>query len=53
MLKLSGKAVYRGIVLGKITVLKKKEHQIKREKITDAESEIKKLENAGKKHRNN
>ncbi len=49
MLKLSGKAVYRGIVLGKITVLKKKEHQIKREKITDAESEIKKLENAGKK----
>ena len=49
MLKLSGKAVYKGIVLGKITVLKKKEHQIKREKITDAEAEIEKLEYAGRK----
>ena len=49
MLKLSGKAVYKGIVLGKITVLKKKEHQIKREKITDAEAEIERLEHAGRK----
>ena len=48
MLKLSGKAVYKGVVLGKITVLKKKEHQIKRKKIADAESEIKRLENAGR-----
>ena len=49
MLKLSGKAVYKGIVLGKITVLKKKEQQIKREKITDAEAEIERLEHAGRK----
>mgnify|MGYP004478598521 FL=1 len=49
MLKLSGKAVYKGIVLGKITVLKKKEHQIKRERITDAEAEIERLEHAGRK----
>ena len=49
MLKLSGKAVYKGIVLGKITVLKKKEHLIKREKITDAEAEIERLEHAGRK----
>ena len=49
MLKLSGKAVYRGIVLGKITVLKKKEHQIKREKVADAEAEIERLEHAGRK----
>ena len=49
MLKLSGKAVYKGIVLGKITVLKKKEHQIKREKITDAGAEIERLEHAGRK----
>ena len=49
MLKLSGKAVYKGIVLGKITVLKKKEHQIKREKVADAEAEIERLEHAGRK----
>lgn len=49
MLKLSGKAVYKGIVLGKITVLKKKEQQIKREKITDAGAEIERLEHAGRK----
>lgn len=49
MLKLSGKAVYKGIALGEIIVLKKKEHQVKREKIADAESEIKRLENAGRK----
>ena len=49
MLKLSGKVVYKGIVLGKITVLKKKEQQIKREKITDAEAEIERLEHAGRK----
>lgn len=49
MLKLSGKAVYKGIVLGPAVVLKKKDQQVKRTKIEDVNKEISRLEMAGKK----
>lgn len=40
MLKLSGKAVYKGIVIGKVTVLKQNEQQVKRSKVDDVDAEI-------------
>lgn len=46
MLKLSGKAVYKGVVLGPVVVLKKNDQKVKRTKITDADAEILKLEKA-------
>lgn len=46
MLTLSGKAVYKGIVQGKIAVWKKQEQQVKRIKVTDTEAELLRLENA-------
>ena len=48
MLRLSGKAVYKGVVFGKVAVLKKNEQQVKRTKVTDADAEIFRLEKAGK-----
>lgn len=48
MLKLSGKAVYKGIVLGKVTVLKQNEQQVKRSKVDDADAEIFRVEKAVK-----
>lgn len=48
MLRLSGKAVYKGIVLGKAVVLKKKDRQVKRKKIEDTPGELERLEKAAK-----
>lgn len=47
MLTFSGKTVYKGIVSGPAAVLKKKDYQVKREKIKDAEAEIIRVEAAG------
>ena len=41
-----GKPVFKGIALGPVTVLKKQDVQVKREKAGDPESEIKKVEEA-------
>ena len=41
-----GKPVFKGIALGPVTVLKKQDVQVKREKAEDPESEIKKVEEA-------
>lgn len=41
-----GKSVYKGIVLGPIAVFKKNDVQVKREKITDTESEIARMQEA-------
>lgn len=46
MMKLSGKSVYKGIVLGPVVVFKSKDVQVKREKAEDSEAEIAKLERA-------
>lgn len=46
MLKLVGKSVYKGIVLGKVTVLRKKDHQIKRTRIDNAEDEMERVRTA-------
>ena len=47
MKKLSGKAVYKGIVLGPVAALKKNDQQVIRVKITDPEEELARLEKAG------
>ena len=47
MVKLSGKAVYKGVVLGPVAVLKKDDQQIKRIKITDADAELARVDKAG------
>ena len=49
MLKLQGKAVYKGIVEGPVFVLKKKDQQVKRIRIRDADDETVRFENAKKK----
>ena len=49
MLKLSGKSVYKGIVLGPVVVLKKNDQQVTRVKIANAEEELSRLEAAGEK----
>lgn len=49
MQKLSGKSVYKGIALGPVIVLNKNDEKVKRIKITDAELELSKLKEAGKK----
>ena len=41
-----GKSVYKGIVLGPIVVFKKNDVQVKRVKITDAEGEIARMQEA-------
>lgn len=41
-----GKPVFKGIALGPVTVLKKQDVQVKREKVEDPEAEIKKVEEA-------
>lgn len=46
MFKLSGKAVYKGIVLGPVAVLKKDDQQVTRCKIEDADAEIARLKEA-------
>lgn len=47
MLKLSGKAVYKGIVMGPVVVFGQEDQPIKRTKITDADAEITRVEKAG------
>lgn len=47
MQRLSGKSVYKGIVLGPVLVFKKKEQTVKRMKVADPEAEITRLEKAG------
>ncbi len=46
MRQFTGKSVYKGIVLGKVSVLRKQDDQVRRKKIEDAEAEIKKVEAA-------
>ena len=41
-----GKSVYKGIALGPVVVFQKNDVQVKREKITDAESEVKRFQDA-------
>lgn len=41
-----GKSVYKGIVIGSVTVLRKDEYQVKRKRIDDAEAEILRVEQA-------
>jgi len=47
MIKISGKAVYKGIVPGPVAVLKKEGQQVKRKKVTDADAEIFRMGKAG------
>ncbi len=47
MLRLSGKTVYKGIVLGSVVVLKKNDQQVKRQKVENIDAEISRLEKAG------
>lgn len=49
MIKLSGKAVYKGIVVGPVAVLRKDDQQVKRTKIIDADEELARLGKAGEK----
>lgn len=49
MIKLSGKAVYKGIVVGPVAVLRKDDQPVKRTKITDADEELARLGKAGEK----
>lgn len=46
MKKLSGKAVYKGVVMGPVAVMKKDGQQVKRMKITDADAELARVEQA-------
>ena len=43
---LKGKSVYKGIVLGKISVLKKDDYVVKRTKINDPEKEMERVKKA-------
>ncbi len=47
MVKLSGKAIYKGVIIGPVAVLKKDDQQVKRTKITDVEAELVRLTEAG------
>lgn len=52
MQKLSGKAVYKGVVLGPVAVIKKDDQQVKRVKITDADAEQARVGKATEKAKN-
>ncbi len=43
---LEGKSVFGGIAIGRLSIYNKKENQVKREKITDVENEIKRFTDA-------
>lgn len=47
MLKLSGKVVYKGIVVGPVALLKKDDQQVRRIRIDDADAELARLGKAG------
>lgn len=46
MVKFFGKPVYKGITVGKVVVLKKEDHQVKRNKIENPEEEIQRVNQA-------
>lgn len=46
MVKFEGKSVFGGIAIGRLSIYNKKDNQVKRQKITDAESEIARFEDA-------
>ncbi len=46
MVKYQGKGVYGAVAVGKITVCKRQDIQVKREKVNDPEAELKRLEQA-------
>lgn len=46
MIVLEGKAVFEGVAIGKLSVYKKKEQMVKREKVTDSAAQIKRYEDA-------
>lgn len=46
MNRLKGKAVYKGVALGKIHILQKQEYEIKREQIHDVEAELARVHEA-------
>ena len=41
-----GKSVYKGIVMGPVAVLKKNDYQVKRARIEDPEAEVKRVDAA-------
>ncbi len=47
MVTLSGRSVYKGIIIGPVAVLKKDGQQVKRTRITDVEAELSRLKMAG------
>lgn len=49
MVKFEGKSVFGGIAIGRLSIYNKKDNQVKRQKITDAESEIARFEDAREK----
>lgn len=51
MMKLSGKAVYKGIAVGPVVVWKKDDWQVKRSRITDVDAELARLKKAGEQAR--
>lgn len=46
MVKFEGKSVFGGIAIGRLSIYNKKDNQVKRQKITDVESEIARFEDA-------
>lgn len=46
MMEFTGKSVYKGITIGRVLVFKKRDSQIKRTKIEDAQAEIQRVETA-------
>ncbi|MCR5213055.1 MAG: phosphoenolpyruvate--protein phosphotransferase [Eubacterium sp.] len=46
MIVLEGKAVFEGVAIGKLSIYKKNEQSVKREKVADIEAEIKRYEDA-------
>ena len=49
MVKFDGKSVFGGIAIGRLSIYNKKDNQVKRQKITDAEAEIARFEDAREK----
>lgn len=47
MMRFTGRAVYKGIVLGPVTVWEARDEQVRRRKITDPKAEIQAVEKAG------
>lgn len=52
MKRISGKSVYKGIVMGPVVVLKNKDQVVKRSKIEEPQAEIQRVEAAGEQAKN-